>query len=71
VQQHLPQQEVQKRGLLVQAASSTNGGTLKVGTAVSQIMTELSEAVSEEEKIMVITKMVLNLMKQFIDRSKP
>jgi hypothetical protein len=27
-------------------------------------MTELSEAVSEKDKIMVITKMVLNLMKQ-------
>jgi hypothetical protein len=27
-------------------------------------MTELSEAVSEKDKIMVITKMALNLMKQ-------
>jgi hypothetical protein len=32
---------------------------LKVATAVQQIMTELSEAVSED-KIMVTTKMVLN-----------
>jgi hypothetical protein len=37
---------------------------IKVSTAVQQIMTELSEAVSEEDKIMTITKMVLNLMKQ-------
>jgi hypothetical protein len=27
-------------------------------------MTELNEAVSEKDKVMVITKMVLNLMKQ-------
>jgi hypothetical protein len=31
---------------------------------VQQIVTELSEAVSEKDKIMVITKMLLNLMKQ-------
>jgi hypothetical protein len=31
---------------------------------VQQIITELSEAVSEKGKIMVITEMVLNLMKQ-------
>jgi hypothetical protein len=37
---------------------------LKVATVVQQIMTELSESVSEKGKIMVITKMVLNLMQQ-------
>jgi hypothetical protein len=37
---------------------------LKAATVVQQIMTDLSEAVSEKNKIMVITKMVLNLMKQ-------
>jgi hypothetical protein len=39
---------------------------LKIATTVQQIITELSEAVSEKKKnkIMVITKMVLNLMKQ-------
>jgi hypothetical protein len=31
-------------------------------------MTELSEAVSEKEKIVVVTKMVLNLMKQMAAR---
>jgi hypothetical protein len=31
---------------------------------VEQIITEISEAVSEKDNIMVITKMVLNLMKQ-------
>jgi hypothetical protein len=36
---------------------------LKVATVMQQIMTEISEAVSEKDKIMVITKMVLNLMK--------
>jgi hypothetical protein len=36
----------------------------KVATVVQQIMTELSGAVSEEDKIAAITKIVLNLMKQ-------
>jgi hypothetical protein len=31
---------------------------------VQQIITELSEAVREKDKIMVITEMVLNVMKQ-------
>jgi hypothetical protein len=37
-------------------------------------MTELSGAVSEEDRLMVITKMVLNATKwplEFISRSKP
>jgi hypothetical protein len=37
---------------------------LKAATVVQQIMTVLSEAVSEEDKTIVITKMALNLMKQ-------
>jgi hypothetical protein len=37
---------------------------LRVVTVVQQIMTEISGAVSEEEKIVAITKIVLNLMKQ-------
>jgi hypothetical protein len=37
---------------------------LQVTTVVQQIMTEPSEAVSEKDKIMIITKMLLNLMKQ-------
>jgi hypothetical protein len=64
VQQHLPQQEFQKAGLSVQDPSSSNNETLKGAIVVHQIMTELSEAVSEENKTMVITKMVLNLTKQ-------
>jgi hypothetical protein len=36
----------------------------RVVTAVQQIMTEFSGAVSEEQKILAITKIVLNLMKQ-------
>jgi hypothetical protein len=35
-----------------------------VVTVVQQIMTEFSGAVSEEDKIVAITKIVLNLMKQ-------
>jgi hypothetical protein len=33
-------------------------------TVVQQIMTEINGAVSEEEKIVAITKIVLNLTKQ-------
>jgi hypothetical protein len=39
------------------ALSSTSNGTLKVATVVQQIITKLSEAVSERDKIMVIVKM--------------
>jgi hypothetical protein len=59
VQQHLPQQEIQKTGLSVQAPSSSDNDKLKVATLVQHVMTELTEAVSEKEKIMVITKMYL------------
>jgi hypothetical protein len=56
VQQHLPQQEIQKTGLSVQAPCSSNNDMLKVTTVAQPIITELSEAVSETDKIMVITK---------------
>jgi hypothetical protein len=36
---------------------------LRVVTVVQQIMAEFKGAVSEEEKIVAITKIVLNLMK--------
>jgi hypothetical protein len=45
----------------VQAPSSTNSNTLKIATVVQQIMQDFIEAVSEEDKIVAITKMVLNL----------
>jgi hypothetical protein len=64
VQQHLPQQEIQRTGLSVETSSSTNSDTLKATTVVQQIMRELSESVSEKEKILAIAKLVLNLMKQ-------
>jgi hypothetical protein len=64
VQHHLSQQEIQRKGLSVQAPSSTNNDMLKIATAVQQIITELSGAVSEKDKIMVIIKLVLNLKKQ-------
>jgi hypothetical protein len=75
VQKHLPQQKNSETGVSVGAPSSTNNDTLKIATVVQQILTELSEAVSEKDKIMVITKMILNLMKksgllEFICRSK-
>jgi hypothetical protein len=64
VQQYLPQQEFQKTGLSLQVPSSSNSDTLKVATVVHPIMTELSEAVSEKDKIITVTKMALNFMKQ-------
>jgi hypothetical protein len=62
VQQHLPQEAIQKTGLSVQAPSSTSNETIKGAIAVQQSTTELSE--TEEKRIMIITKIVLNLMKQ-------
>lgn len=37
---------------------------MRVATTVQQIMTEFKGAVSEEAKIVGITKIVMNLMKQ-------
>jgi hypothetical protein len=37
---------------------------LRVVTGVQQIITEFNGAVSEEDKIVAVTKIVLNLMKQ-------
>jgi hypothetical protein len=58
VQQHLPE-----NSLSVQAPSSTNNDTLKIAIVVQQIVTEFSEALSEENKIMFTTKIVLNNIK--------
>jgi hypothetical protein len=59
-------QQAQPAGQSVQI-SNVNSVSLddmfKVATVVQQIMTELNSAVSEEEKIVAITKIVLNLMK--------
>jgi hypothetical protein len=65
VKQHLPQQEIQRIGLPVQPPSLTNNVTLKMATVMQQIITELSEAVSEEDRIMVITRMVKNMKLSF------
>jgi hypothetical protein len=62
VQQQVPQQEFQKTGLSVQAPISSNNDT--VATIMHRIMTELGGAIPQEGRIMVITKMVLNLMQQ-------
>jgi hypothetical protein len=64
VQQQLPQEEIQKTGLSVQAASSNNSDTLKLATVVQQFMTELSEIGPEQDKIMVIKNLVFNLLKK-------
>jgi type IV pilus biogenesis protein CpaD/CtpE len=60
--EELPQREFQKTGLSVQAPSSSSNDT--AATAVHQIMRELSKAVSEENRVMVLTTLILNLMQQ-------
>jgi hypothetical protein len=60
VKQHLPQQEIQKSSLSVQASSSSNSDVLQVATVAQKIMTDLNEAVSEKDKILAIRTMVLN-----------
>jgi hypothetical protein len=64
VQQHLPQQEIQRTGLSLQVPTSTNNDTSKIATVLPQNMTELSEAVSDIDKLMNITKMALDLIKK-------
>jgi hypothetical protein len=57
----------QKGGQSIQAptvSSQPLDNMLRVATVVQQIMTEFSGAMSEEDKIVAITKIVLNLMKQ-------
>jgi hypothetical protein len=59
--------KAQVTGQSVQASSATTSSLddmFKVAAIVHQIMAELNRAVSEENKIVAITKIVLNLMKQ-------
>jgi hypothetical protein len=44
-----------------------NNDTLKVTVSVQQIITELSEAMSEKDKLMVITEMILNKTKWVLE----
>jgi hypothetical protein len=44
VQHHLSQQEIQRKGLSVQAPNFSNSDTLKIATVVQQFTRELSEA---------------------------
>jgi hypothetical protein len=54
VQQHVPQQEIQETDLSVQTPSSPDNDKLKISTVVREIMKELSEPVSEEDKAMIV-----------------
>jgi hypothetical protein len=61
-----PGQQQQTSGQSVRAQNVNSqplDNMLIVVTVVQQIMTEFNGAVSEEEKIVAITKIVLNLMK--------
>jgi hypothetical protein len=60
VQPHQSGQSVRAQNTNSQSLDSM----LRVVTVVQQIMTEIKGVVSEEEKIVAITKIVLNLMKQ-------
>jgi hypothetical protein len=68
VKQNIPAPALQQTtGQSVQASHVTSqpfDNMLKVVTVVQQIMTEVSGALSEEEKIVAITKIVLKLMNQ-------
>jgi hypothetical protein len=64
VQQHLPQQEFRKTGLSIHFHSSSDNDKLKVATVVRQIMRELNEALSEEDRVMIVTLLVLDLMQR-------
>jgi hypothetical protein len=61
----LPDQQHTGQSVQGNSPSDSNlDNMFRVVTAVQQIMTEFSGAVSEEQKILAITKIVLNLMKQ-------
>jgi hypothetical protein len=66
VKQNVPAPALQQTtGQSVQASNVSSqpfDNMLKVVTVVQQIMTEVSGALSEEEKIVAITKIVLKLM---------
>jgi hypothetical protein len=57
------QQSEKETGQSVQESSPLLSDMFKVATLVQQIMTKLNGAVSEEDKIVAITKIVLQLMK--------
>jgi hypothetical protein len=60
-QQQVPSQSVQAPNV---NSSSLNDMLKVVATVFQQILTGLNGAESKEDKIMTITKIVLNLMKQ-------
>jgi hypothetical protein len=68
VKQNIPAPALQqKTGQSIQAphvSSQPFDNMLKVVTVVQQIMTEVSGALSQEEKIVAITKIVLKLLNQ-------
>jgi hypothetical protein len=49
MQQHLPQQEIQKTGLSVEAPSLYYSDMLKAATVMQKIMIDLSEAVIKRQ----------------------
>jgi hypothetical protein len=60
----VPQQEIGQSVQAPHVNSQHLNNMLRVVPVVQQIMTEFSGAVTEEDKIVAITKTVLNLMKR-------
>jgi hypothetical protein len=52
------------RGVILKTIKMTSSDMFRMVAAVQQFMTEFNCAVSEEEKMVAITKIVSNLMKQ-------
>jgi hypothetical protein len=62
--QHHQQQNTSQSVWALNVNNFSVNDMFKLVTVVQKIMTELNGAVSEEDKIAAITKIVLNLMKQ-------
>jgi hypothetical protein len=60
MQEHLTQKENRKTRLSVQAPSLSDNDTVMVAAVVRHILIEIREAVSEEDKIIVITELIFN-----------
>jgi hypothetical protein len=56
MQQHLPQQEIQKTGLAIQAPSSNSNEMLKVATVLQQIVQSSVKLCQKKTKLLTLQK---------------
>jgi hypothetical protein len=61
---HVPLHNTNSKQQVSQLPLDNSTSMLRIVTVIQQFMTEVNGAVSEEEKIVAITKIILNLMKQ-------